>query len=57
MVLAHKTWVVTANAEAFPHVKCSVSELPQVVDGVPADGTVEFVAGDMMDFIPPVDAV
>ncbi|WVZ62435.1 hypothetical protein U9M48_012189, partial [Paspalum notatum var. saurae] len=46
-----------AIAEAFPHVKCSVLELPHVVDTMPADGKVEFVAGDMMEFIPPADAV
>ncbi|KAL6641701.1 hypothetical protein ACP70R_019882 [Stipagrostis hirtigluma subsp. patula] len=27
-----------AIASAFPHVRCSVLELPQVVDGMPADG-------------------
>ncbi|KAK8461479.1 hypothetical protein SEVIR_1G045200v4 [Setaria viridis] len=48
---------VKAIAKAFPHVRCSVLELPQVVDGVPVDGTVEFVAGDMMEFIPPADVV
>ncbi|XP_020098284.1 O-methyltransferase ZRP4-like [Ananas comosus] len=36
-----------AIAEAFPHVKCAVLELPQVVQGLPADGPVEFVAGSM----------
>ncbi|CAN6209707.1 unnamed protein product, partial [Urochloa humidicola] len=48
-----------AIARAFPHVRCSVLELPYVVDAAaPADdGTVEFVAGDMMEFIPPADAV
>ncbi|CAL5079282.1 unnamed protein product [Urochloa decumbens] len=51
-----------AIAGAFPHVRCTVLELPFVVDdaaaAVPAgDGTVEFVAGDMMEFIPPADAV
>jgi len=38
-------------------VRCSVLELPHVVDAATADGTVEFVAGDMMEFIPPADAV
>ncbi|OEL16644.1 Trans-resveratrol di-O-methyltransferase [Dichanthelium oligosanthes] len=46
-----------AIAKAFPHVRCSVLELPRVVDAAPADGTVEFVAGDMMELIPPADAV
>jgi len=46
-----------AIAKAFAHVRCSVLELPRVVDAMPADGTVEFVAGDTMKFIPPADAV
>nr|CAB3452394.1 unnamed protein product [Digitaria exilis] len=49
-----------AIARAFPHVRCSVLELPHVVDvAAPAvvDSRVEFVAGDMMEFIPPADAV
>ena len=32
-------------------------ELPQLADNMPADGMVEFVAGDMMEFIPPADVV
>jgi hypothetical protein len=46
-----------AIAKAFPHVRCSVLELPQVVDKVPVHGTVDFVAGDMMKFVPPADVV
>jgi len=46
-----------AIAKAFPHVRCSVLELPQVVDKVHVHGMVEFVAGDMMKFVPPADVV
>ncbi|GJN15589.1 hypothetical protein PR202_gb02513 [Eleusine coracana subsp. coracana] len=48
-----------AIAKAFPQVRCSVLELPQLVDSVPplVDDAVEFIAGDMMDFIPPADVV
>jgi ubiquinone/menaquinone biosynthesis C-methylase UbiE len=50
-----------AIAKAFPHVRCSVLDLPHVVggNGMPGEGegTVEFIAGDMMVFIPPADAV
>uniref|UniRef100_A0ACD5VLB9 Uncharacterized protein n=1 Tax=Avena sativa TaxID=4498 RepID=A0ACD5VLB9_AVESA len=47
-----------AIAAAFPHVKCSVLELPHVVASVPAgDGGVEFVAGDMFEHVPKADAV
>ena len=47
-----------AIAAAFPHVKCSVLELPHVVASVPpGDGSVEFVAGDMFEHVPKADAV
>jgi hypothetical protein len=47
-----------AVAAAFPHIKCTVLDLPQVINGIPADdGQIEFVAGDMMDFIPQADAL
>ncbi|WVZ50317.1 hypothetical protein U9M48_001583, partial [Paspalum notatum var. saurae] len=46
-----------AIARAFPQVKCSVLELPHVVDAMPADTTVKFIAGDMMEFIPPADCI
>lgn len=48
-----------AIAAAFPHLKCSVLELPHVVAAVPAGelGGVEFVAGDMFEHVPKADAV
>lgn len=48
-----------AISAAFPHVKCSVLDLPHVVSQARADGgaAVEFIAGDMFDFIPKADAV
>jgi hypothetical protein len=47
-----------AIAATFPHVKCSVLELPHVVASVPpGDGGVEFVAGDMFEHVPKADAV
>ncbi|XP_020082484.1 trans-resveratrol di-O-methyltransferase-like [Ananas comosus] len=46
-----------AIAEAFPDVKCAVLDLPQVVQGLPADGPVEFIAGSMFERVPPADAV
>uniref|UniRef100_A0A0D9V5R9 O-methyltransferase domain-containing protein n=1 Tax=Leersia perrieri TaxID=77586 RepID=A0A0D9V5R9_9ORYZ len=46
-------------AAAFPHVRCTVLELPHVVASVqPGDeGGVEFVAGDMFEHVPKADAV
>ena len=46
-----------AIARAFPHVKCSVLVLPNVVNSVPQDGVVEYISGDMMRSIPTPDAV
>uniref|UniRef100_A0A0E0JNT4 O-methyltransferase domain-containing protein n=1 Tax=Oryza punctata TaxID=4537 RepID=A0A0E0JNT4_ORYPU len=47
-----------AIAAAFPHVRCTVLELPHVVaTATPGDGSVEFVAGDMFDHVPKADAV
>jgi hypothetical protein len=48
-------------AAAFPDLKCTVLDLPQVVAKAPsaaAAGTnVQYVAGDMFQSIPPADAV
>uniref|UniRef100_J3L8N2 O-methyltransferase C-terminal domain-containing protein n=1 Tax=Oryza brachyantha TaxID=4533 RepID=J3L8N2_ORYBR len=46
-------------AAAFPHIKCSVLDLPHVIDSVASDhgDAVQFVAGDMMEFIPRADAL
>ncbi|VAH21161.1 unnamed protein product [Triticum turgidum subsp. durum] len=49
--------IAKAIAAAFPHVECSVLDLPHVVAEAPADGEVRFIAGDMFDHIPPADAV
>lgn len=48
-----------AIAKAFPHVDCSVLELSNVISGIrpPSRDTVKYIAGDMMDSIPPADAV
>uniref|UniRef100_J3MKX8 O-methyltransferase domain-containing protein n=1 Tax=Oryza brachyantha TaxID=4533 RepID=J3MKX8_ORYBR len=45
-------------AKAFPHVKCTVLDLPQVINNAPpSDGSVTYVAGDMFHSIPPSQAV
>ncbi|KAM0891789.1 hypothetical protein ACQ4PT_026172 [Festuca glaucescens] len=47
----------SAIARAFPHIKCTVLDLPHVVAGAPAHDNVIFVAGDMFDYIPPAEVV
>ncbi|XP_047046065.1 acetylserotonin O-methyltransferase 1-like [Lolium rigidum] len=49
--------IARAIAAAFPHVECSVLDLPHVVAAAPEDGDVRFVSGDMFEYIPPANAV
>ncbi|XP_051209847.1 acetylserotonin O-methyltransferase 1 isoform X1 [Lolium perenne] len=46
-----------AIAKAFPHMKCTVSDLPHVVAEAPTDGNVSFISGDMFKYIPPANAL
>ncbi|OEL36059.1 5-pentadecatrienyl resorcinol O-methyltransferase [Dichanthelium oligosanthes] len=44
-------------AAAFPDLKCTVLDLPQVVAKAPSGTNVQYVAGDMFENIPPANAV
>jgi hypothetical protein len=44
-------------ARAFPHLQCSVMDLPNVVAAAPVDTAVKYVAGDMFESVPSADAV
>ncbi|KAE8769213.1 O-methyltransferase ZRP4 [Hordeum vulgare] len=44
-------------AKAFPHIKCSVLDLPNVINSISSDGLVNYIVGDMMSSIPTADAV
>ncbi|KAJ1687980.1 hypothetical protein LUZ63_019370 [Rhynchospora breviuscula] len=44
-------------AENFPHVKCTVLDLPHVEADFSNDRDVKFVPGDMFNYIPPADVV
>lgn len=46
-----------AIVKAFPQIKCTVFDLQRVIETVPADGIINYVAGDMFHFIPPSQAV
>ncbi|KAF7051208.1 hypothetical protein CFC21_059472 [Triticum aestivum] len=46
-----------AIVKAYPHIKCNVLDLPQVIDKVPSDGVVNYVAGDLFHTVPPAQAV
>ncbi|XP_051209859.1 5-pentadecatrienyl resorcinol O-methyltransferase isoform X3 [Lolium perenne] len=50
-------WEIRAIAKAFPHMKCTVSDLPHVVAEAPTDGNVSFISGDMFKYIPPANAL
>ncbi|XP_011077108.1 chavicol O-methyltransferase-like [Sesamum indicum] len=46
-----------AIAEAFPDMKCFVLDLPHVVGGLKGTNNLTYIAGDMFEAIPSVDAV
>ncbi|XP_058072492.1 (RS)-norcoclaurine 6-O-methyltransferase-like [Magnolia sinica] len=50
--------VAEAIASAFPHLKCSVLELPHVVEAVAVPpAMISFVKGDMFESVPKADVV
>jgi O-methyltransferase domain len=44
-------------AMKFPHIKCTILDLPHVIRDCPNDGLVQFVSGDMFNHILPADHV
>ncbi|KAM3748251.1 hypothetical protein ACB098_05G093500 [Castanea mollissima] len=44
-------------SEAFPHLKCTVLELPHVVANLADNSNLNFVGGDMFQSIPSADAI
>ena len=47
-----------AIAEAYPELKCTVLDLPHVVEGLEGNGSnLVYVGGDMFEAIPPAQAV
>ncbi|KAL6329928.1 hypothetical protein AAG906_039843 [Vitis piasezkii] len=46
-----------AIANAFPHLKCTVLDLPHVVTGLQGSKNLNYFAGDMFEAIPPADAI
>ncbi|KAK8999260.1 hypothetical protein V6N11_070436 [Hibiscus sabdariffa] len=46
-----------AVADAFPHMECTVFDLPHVVAGLKDSGNLKYVGGDMFDGFPAADAV
>ncbi|KAK9132288.1 hypothetical protein Scep_011816 [Stephania cephalantha] len=46
-----------AIAEAFPHINCSILDLPHVMAACEGSENLEFVAGEMFQAIPSADAV
>ncbi|KAJ6828534.1 trans-resveratrol di-O-methyltransferase-like [Iris pallida] len=46
-----------AVSKAFPEVKCSVLDLQQVVDTIPNKGEIDFIRGDMFEYIPRANAI
>ncbi|XP_058746415.1 probable O-methyltransferase 3 [Vicia villosa] len=46
-----------AIANSFPQLKCTVFDLPHVVDGLKGSDNLTYVGGDMFQEIPPTDAI
>lgn len=46
-----------AIVRAHPNIKCTVLDLPEVIKTAPADGVINYVAGDMFKSVPPSQAV
>ncbi|CAK9169215.1 unnamed protein product [Ilex paraguariensis] len=46
-----------AIADAFPHLKCTVFDLPHVVAGLEGNKNLSYVAGDMFEALPTADAL
>ncbi|XP_075659597.1 trans-resveratrol di-O-methyltransferase-like [Castanea sativa] len=44
-------------SEEFPHMKCTVFDLPHVVANLPDSKNLKFVGGNMFQYVPPADAV
>uniref|UniRef100_A0A1D1XDW2 Tabersonine 16-O-methyltransferase n=1 Tax=Anthurium amnicola TaxID=1678845 RepID=A0A1D1XDW2_9ARAE len=42
-----------ALAEAFPQLKCTVLDLPHVVASAPNRTAIDFMAGNMFEYVPP----
>lgn len=46
-----------AIANAFPHMKCTVLDLPHIVAGLQGTKNLDFVGGSMFEAIPPANAI
>ncbi|KAM0837909.1 hypothetical protein ACQ4PT_061337 [Festuca glaucescens] len=46
-----------ALVKAYPHLKCTVLDLPKVIEKAPAHDVIDFVAGDLFHTVPPSQAV
>ncbi|KAL9342503.1 hypothetical protein Peur_065828 [Populus x canadensis] len=44
-------------AEAFPHMDCTVFDLPHVVSDLQGSKNLKYVAGDMFQAVPPAEAI
>lgn len=46
-----------AIIKAFPHIKCTVLDLPRVISTISKDRAISYIGGDMFEFVPPAQAV
>ncbi|KAM5578234.1 hypothetical protein ABKV19_008509 [Rosa sericea] len=48
---------LTAIADAFPHIECTVLDLPHVVADLQGSKNLKYTGGDMFEAVPPADTV
>ncbi|GLT41060.1 hypothetical protein SLA2020_151500 [Shorea laevis] len=46
-----------ALSDAFPHLDCTIFDLPHVVTGLQGSNNLKYVGGDMFDAVPPAKAL
>ncbi|XP_020244735.1 trans-resveratrol di-O-methyltransferase-like isoform X2 [Asparagus officinalis] len=57
-VAAGSVMISRAVAQAFPEVKVTILDLPHVIEVMDkSEGRIQYVAGDMFEYIPPADAL
>ncbi|KAK6917620.1 Protein of unknown function DUF599 [Dillenia turbinata] len=49
--------IAGAVSESFPHVQCTVFDLPHVIANVPKNKNLDYVGGDMFQSIPSADVI
>ncbi|KAL6145078.1 hypothetical protein ACLB2K_055766 [Fragaria x ananassa] len=52
-----KGTMASAIADAFPQIKCTVLDLPHVIENLKGSNNLDFIGGNMFEQIPPANAI